>query len=138
MRARAGLCPAALRAALLAWALAGCKAGEGQDGPGAAPAAIAPPVLVLTRDDDGRPVQMETGQRVDVRLPAHSASGYRCWLRATPSSVLDLEQEPARVAGAHTWRFRAVAAGQGELLFECGQELASSDRHVYAFHMRVR
>ncbi|OEZ02553.1 hypothetical protein BIY45_00100 [Stenotrophomonas sp. BIIR7] len=118
--------------------MVGCKGGDGQDGPGAAPAAATPPVLVLNRDDDGRPVQVLTGQRVEVRLPAHSASGYRCWLRATPSSLLDLEQEPARVAGAHAWRFRALAAGQGELLFECGQELGSSERRVFAFHMRVR
>lgn len=98
---------------------------------------MAPPVLALDRNDDGRVVSMTPGQRVEVRLPAHSASGYRCWLRSTPFALLDLEQEPARVAGPHTWRFRAQAKGQGELVFECGQELASSDRRVHAFHIRI-
>jgi hypothetical protein len=51
--------------------------------------------------------------------------------------VLDLEREPARVAGPHTWRFRGLAAGQGELLFECGQELATRNRRIYAFHVRI-
>lgn len=98
---------------------------------------MAPPVLALDRNDDGRVVAMSPGQRLEVRLPAHSASGYRCWLRTIPETLLDLEQEPARVAGAHTWRLRALKAGQGELLFECGQELASSDRRIYAFHVRI-
>lgn len=138
MMRRAGLCLAAGVAALFAWALAGCKGGDGQVGPGAAPAAMTPPVLILTRDDDGRVVAMTPGQKVEVRLPAHSASGYRCWLGDSASPVLDLEQEPARVAGAQTWRFRAIAVGEGELLFDCGQELAGSDRRAYAFHVRVR
>lgn len=138
MKGRAGLRPAAGIPALLAWALVGCSGGDGQDRPGAAPAAIAPPVLVLNRDDNDRPVHLMAGQRVEVRLPAHSASGYRCWLRATPSLLLDLEQEPARVAGAHTWRFRALAAGQGELMFDCGQELADTAREDVVFHVRVR
>lgn len=94
--------------------------------------------IVLGSQDDGRVVVLQHGQQVEVRLPAHSASGYRCWLRGAAAAVLDLEQEPARVAGAHSWRFRAITIGTGDLLFECGQELASSDRHAYVFHVRVR
>ncbi len=124
--------------ALLVGALLGCSGSvQPPAAAGVAPATIALPVIALDHDDDGRVVHVSPGQRVEVRLPAHSASGYRCWLRTTPAAVLDLEREPARVAGPHTWRFRGLAAGQGELLFECGQELATRQRRIYAFHVRI-
>jgi len=124
--------------ALLTGALLGCSGGvQDHDTGSVAPATHALPVLALEPGDDGGVVHLAPGQRVEVRLPAYSASGYRCWLRSTPFALLDLEQEPARVAGAHTWRFRAQAAGQGELLFECGQELASTAARIFAFHVSV-
>lgn len=122
---------------LLAGALLGCSGGVQPPATGgAAPATLALPVIALDQGDDGRVVTVAPGQPLEVRLPAHSASGYRCWLRTTPAAVLDLEWEPARVAGPHTWRFRGLAAGQGELMFECGQELATRNRRIYAFHVR--
>lgn len=73
-----------------------------------------------------------------MQLPAHSASGYGCWLRGSTEPVLVLLEEPGRLDLMQQWRFSAAANGVGEVRFECGQELVSTQRRELVFHVLIR
>lgn len=71
------------------------------------------------------PLQLRVGQDFNLRLPSNPTTGFRWVLRENGAPVLKLlgpevysTPEEAGVvgsAGVSTWRFRAVASGQGHL-----------------------
>ncbi len=102
-----------------------------------ASASSAASVIKLHAADDRREVRLQPGQWLAVELPATSASGYRCWLQDPAAQVLSIEQEPARAALTHAWVFRAVRGGQGQLRFDCHQELSGGPSRQFEYRIRI-
>ncbi|MFC3550226.1 protease inhibitor I42 family protein [Lysobacter cavernae] len=109
---------ALLFASALTVLVTGCAAGT-------APAASTE--RELTAADSRVPVQVTVGQVFVVRLPSNASTGYSwAWDQAAAAGVIVQDGEPAMAGvnpdpqtvgsgGTQTWRFRAAAAGQGEL-----------------------
>ena len=96
------------------------------------------PIIIVDAADQGRTLLLPRGGQLTVRLPAQSASGYRCWLRDAPEPLLTVLAAPAREGQGQEWRIAAVAAGEANVSFECGQELAVSPRRPVVFHVLIR
>ncbi|UHQ24463.1 protease inhibitor I42 family protein [Lysobacter sp. 5GHs7-4] len=101
---------------MLASSLAACTSAG-------APAASAE--RVLTAADSAAPVMASVGDVLVVNVEANPSTGYG-WIVDTAAAAGTIEQagEPSMAlshpgavggGGTQTWRFRAVAAGQGEL-----------------------
>lgn len=97
----------------------------------------APDRVVLHARDDGRDVRLHRGQWLAVQLPAHSASGYRCWLQDSAAGVLELEQEPTRLRAIDPWLFRTARSGHSTLRFECRQEMPEGPVRQFVFRVRT-
>lgn len=82
----------------------------------------------LTLEEQPRycdPLQLHPGQDFNLRLPSNPTTGFRWMMREDGAPVLQLlgpevysTPEEAGVvgsAGVSTWRFRAVASGEGRL-----------------------
>jgi inhibitor of cysteine peptidase len=85
--------------------------------------------VIVTPDDLHRPVDLEVGQQLIVRLPSNPTTGYRWSLAAPVTGVLKLDGaagfEPSPsgrglvgAPGHEVWRFRAMKRGQGTVRFE--------------------
>lgn len=103
-----------------------------------APVPVVVPITMVDAADNGRVVRVPRGGQLTVRLPAHSASGYRCWLRDATAPLLTVLAAPGRDGQVQDWRFAALAAGEGQVAFECGQELDTSPRRPVVFHVLIR
>ncbi|KRA19894.1 protease inhibitor I42 family protein [Lysobacter sp. Root604] len=104
----------------LALSLAACASGNGA---GSAPASSAE--RVLSAAESAAPVVLSVGETVVVQVEANPSTGYG-WIvdQAAAAGTLERVGEPAMAlsnpgavggGGTQTWRFRAVAKGQGEL-----------------------
>lgn len=102
----------------LALSLAACASGNGS-----APASGAE--RVLSAADSAAPVALSVGETVVVQVEANPSTGYG-WIvdQAAAAGTLEQVGEPAMAlsnpgavggGGTQTWRFRALAKGQGEL-----------------------
>ncbi len=81
----------------------------------------------LSEQDNGRAVELATGQEISLTLAANRTTGYS-WAREDDSGIVVLVEPPAYSAGAapagmvgvggiETWRLRAAAAGTAVLRF---------------------
>jgi len=99
--------------------LAGCA-------PQRYPGAPEAPSVLLQESDAARPIDLERGKRVTLRLEAHHDTGYRWTLAASGDGRLEQIGEPFYTAeknavgagGAEYWQFRATGGGQAALHFE--------------------
>lgn len=80
---------------------------------------------VLSQADSAAPVVLSVGETVVVKVEANASTGYG-WIvdQAAAAGTLEQAGEPSMAlsnpglvggGGTQTWRFRAVAKGQGEL-----------------------
>lgn len=103
----------------LALSLAACASGN----TASAPASSAE--RVLSAADNAAPVVLSVGETVVVQVEANPSTGYG-WIvdQAATAGTLEQTGEPSMAlsnpgavggGGTQTWRFRAVAKGQGEL-----------------------
>ena len=81
----------------------------------------------LSEQDNGRAVELVTGQEISLPLAANRTTGYS-WAREDDSGIVVLVEPPAYsvstvpagmvgVGGTETWRLRATIAGTAVLRF---------------------
>jgi inhibitor of cysteine peptidase len=99
--------------------LAGCAGGPQYPG-------TPPPLpLMLQESDAGRPIEVERGRKVTIRLQSNRTSGFR-WSAASTGEALEQYGEPFYSpessvpggGGAEYWSFMPQRAGKQELRFE--------------------
>ena len=93
------------------------------------------------------PLQLQTGQNLTLTLPSNPSTGYRWLLQNPAASILrslgpEVYSHPEDAgivgsAGQSTWRFQALAAGEGHLLLVYQQPWAPEVKPVQSFDCRI-
>jgi predicted secreted protein len=119
-------------------ALAGC-------GPVVYPGTPEEPSRMLAESDAGRPIELERGKRITLRLEANHSTAHRWLLAQSGDAELDQIGEPfyateraAAGGSAEYWTFRATRSGTKELRFEYGRPWEKSAAKVLTFTVNVR
>lgn len=121
--------------ALVVFALAGCGSTKG---------------IRVTAEQDGRTINLKTGQIVSVELDANHTTGYSWSLSDSAASVLEAVGSPVYTSepqpdgrvgygGIEVWKFRATRSGQGKLEFNYRRpfESAASSAQTVRFTISV-
>jgi predicted secreted protein len=119
--------------------LAGC-------GPVVYPGTPEEPSRMLAESDAARPIELERGKRITLRLEANHSTGHRWSLAQSGDAELDRIGEPfyateravAGGGGAEYWIFRATSSGTKELRFEYGRPWEKPAVKVLTYMVRVR
>jgi inhibitor of cysteine peptidase len=96
-------------------------------------------------EDDGRTVEMVTGQELVLNLDSNPGTGYRWWLADSTDIVLIPLGKPGYssragkgAAGFEVWRFKAARAGLQVLRFEYMRSLDERDGPAKTLSYTVR
>jgi predicted secreted protein len=84
------------------------------------------PARIVAESEAGKPIELERGRRITLRLEANHSTGFRWLLAPMSDGALEQYAEPfyaadkskPGVGGAEYWQFRAVRSGKAELRFE--------------------
>jgi inhibitor of cysteine peptidase len=130
-----------MRAALAAAcvALAAC-------GPVTYPGTPEDPPRMLSESDAARPIELERGKRITLRLEANHSTAHRWSLVQSGDAELDQIGEPfyateravAGGGGAEYWTFRATRSGTKQLRFEYGRPWEKPAAKVLTYTVNVR
>ena len=120
-------------------ALAGC-------GPVRYPGTPEDPPRMLAESDAARPIQLEPGKRITLRLEANHSTAHRWSLVQSGDAGLDQIGEPfyttergvAGGGGAEYWTFRAGRSGTKELRFEYGRPWEKPAAKVLTYTVNVQ
>jgi inhibitor of cysteine peptidase len=119
-------------------ALAGC-------GPVVYPGTPEEPSRMLAESDAARPIELERGKRITLRLEANHSTAHRWVLAQSGDAELDQIGEPFYATeravaggGAEYWTFRATRSGTKELRFEYGRPWQKSAEKVLTYTVHVR
>ena len=85
--------------------------------------------ITLAESDAGRAVDLDRGQRLNIRLKSNPSTGYRWQLATLSADVLTKLGEPSYTAdasaansvgggGIEAWSFEASGSGEAKLVFE--------------------
>jgi predicted secreted protein len=120
-------------------ALAGC-------GPVVYPGTPEDPPRMLQESDAARPIELERGKRITLRLEANHSTAHRWVLSQSGDAELDQIGQPfyateravAGGGGAEYWTFRATRSGTKQLRFEYGRPWEKSAAKVLTYTVNVR
>ncbi len=94
---------------------------------------------------NGTQIETKVKDELEISLAEIRTAGYRWEMKSGGEPVLQLLEEvaqpnPAGVGGAgrHLWRFRAVAAGTGEIELHYGRPWENSSEPARTFTLKVR
>ena len=101
---------------------------------------------MLAESDAARPIELERGKRITLRLEADHSTAHRWLLTQSGDAGLDQIGEPfyateravAGGGGAEYWTFRATRSGTKALRFEYGRPWEKSAAKVLTYTVNVR
>jgi predicted secreted protein len=94
---------------------------------------------------NGREIEAKLNEEFEISFPETRTAGYR-WTIESPGApvcrLLDEETQPNSAgvggSGKHVWRFRAVAAGTGEIRLHYGRPWDNAAEPARTFVLKIR
>ncbi len=86
-------------------------------------------MITLTESDNGRVIQMRSGDAVQIRLPENATTGYRWAIDSYDAALFEQPTEEARYpsggavgsGGEMIFAFKAKAPGKGQIALKNGR-----------------
>ena len=103
-------------------------------------------MITLTESDDGRAIEMRSGDAVQIRLPENATTGYRWAIDSYDATLFEQPTEEARYAsgaavgsgGEMTFAFKAKAPGKGEIALKNWRAWEGEAGVAKRFRIRVQ
>ncbi len=95
---------------------------------------------------NGRTVEVKIGETIEVRLPENPTTGFRWQLTADGGpacakidDTFTAPSGPPGQGGTHVWKFKAVAAGEGdiELRHRRHWEAQGEPAKIFKLHVKI-
>jgi inhibitor of cysteine peptidase len=100
-------------------------------------------MLKFTASEDGTSARLAKGEYFEISLPENPTTGFRWETTAASEPVYKLIHEnfqpgtPVGRQGIHTWQFRAIRPGEGEIRMALRRSWETPGEPIQSFSLRV-